>query len=67
MVDAYLGRTRFWVLIYLSHFIVPLNALFINCVPKDNHRYLTLGYDRRYVSEAQKKMAAKRKSALEKV
>lgn len=46
--------------------IGPLNSLFINCIPKDNHCYLTLGYDRRYVSEGQKEMVAKWKSVLDK-
>ena len=43
----------------------PLDALFINCIPKDNHSYLTLGYDRRYVSDKQKEMIARWKAALD--
>ena len=44
----------------------PLNALFINCIPKDNHSYLTLGYDKRYVSDKQKEMIVKWGSVLDK-
>lgn len=28
----------------------PLNVLFINLIPKNNHSYLILGYDKRYIS-----------------
>ena len=29
----------------------PLNALFINLIPKNNHSYLILGYNKRYISD----------------
>ena len=37
----------------------PMNLLYVHLLPKGEHSYLIMGYDRRYVSEKQKKLFKK--------
>ena len=64
--DAFIDDDDLTEHIMNNEYNVPVKALYINLIPKANHSYLFMGYDKTNVSDNQIKLMTKWKSSLKK-
>ena len=64
--DAFIDDTNLEEHIMDDEYSIPVKALYINLIPKNNNCYLFIGYDKKNISNALIELLGKWKSALKK-